>query len=318
MGITIDGRVINAKVKKISGVFNNFSVRSTAQFELKLNRIASRSDVNDEDFPYSFSVLGDKDTLSVACYVYMDESDGQKILTNLSVDLTELVIETSDAQEHSVLGETVPTYSFGTILLQKGKYFNGRINLLTGFALDNLVWAYGNLYYDTNGPNYKYKIRNDPSEGYQALSTDYWAWNGDFPGKESVRDQFDPCTKVYPEGRWRMPTEAEAKDLYRNSSLDKSSYYGKNENKISYVQFTHQDRGNSIRFYAHGYYHTKDNFTGGETTSYYANFWLSTGGVSLKDGLQFTVSSLGYTDATPNYTYVGHRMNVRCVRELRR
>lgn len=139
VGITIDGRVINAKVKKISGVFNNFSVRSTAQFELKLNRIASRSDVNDEDFPYSFSVLGDKDTLSVACYVYMDESDGQKILTNLSVDLTELVIETSDAQEHSVLGETVPTYSFGTILLQKGKYFNGRINLLTGFALDNLV-----------------------------------------------------------------------------------------------------------------------------------------------------------------------------------
>lgn len=324
VGITVDARGVDANVKKVSGSFSSFGYRKTARFDLKLNRVVEKINLDESAFPYDFTIEGDHDSLSISRFVYMDDEDGAAELSNFKVVLKELVLQRNgDANETTILASpATKSYEFGNISLTKGKYFNGRINLVSGFEVSGILWSYGNLYYDSLDTSNKYKIRKGANEGYQDLETDYWAFNSVLSGVNRSGD-VDPCTLVYPQNTWRMPTEADARNLYNNSNLESSYYYGRNIDDISYVEYKNKSSENTIQFYGHGYYRNYDNFVGSEDASYYGMFWLSTGTSILKDVFMFTINRIDFTRATPQYsitenlTTSRHRMNIRCVRELR-
>jgi len=327
VGITVDARGVDANVKKVSGSFSSFGYRKTARFGLKLNRIVEKIDLDESAFPYDFTIVGDHDSLSISRFVYMDLKDGTAELSNFNVVLKELVLQRKgDAKETTVLtSPATKSYNFGNINLTKGKYFNGRINLFSGFQLGNVIWSYGNLYYDAaDTTNAQYKFRNDPSEGYKTL-TDYWVHNKQFPRSESSGGaDMDPCTLVYP-GGWRMPTKGEA-EMINLTDKDYISSYNfvdatgdSDERNFDYLALNN-NLGQQIKFYAFG---MRDGLVySGEGVD--GLFWTSTSKLRTQaDILRITITSTGDKESNgsikyPDFVVSSVRgLNIRCVRELR-
>ena len=278
VGITVDARGVNAKVKKVSGTFGSFAMRKTARFDLKLNKVLEKFEVSEQNFPYDFSLVGDNDSLSIARYVYMDDQDNAVEMTNFNVTLKELIIQRNgEINELSLLNSpTTKVYNFDKISLVKGKYFSGKINLLSGFNIGGIVWAFGNLYYDRADSENQFKIRNNANDGKGAFLTDYWYQNDrvfkviddstTFLGITSYvyKDVVgDPCSHVYPKNTWRMPTHPEAEMLFAKNATSGLQFRYDKTNKVSrYVEYRMTGTNSPVlRFYGHGYYNSKTHLT---------------------------------------------------------
>jgi len=98
--------------------------------------------------------------------------------------------------------------------------------LYRAFTLPNGVrWAMGNLYYDANRKAYAFLHFNSnyyadvsftslpPSPAITPRQNLYWKWRALLPGTAGVANSGDPCTKVYPEGLWKMPTAVEFESI---------------------------------------------------------------------------------------------------------
>lgn len=326
VGITVDARGVGAKVKKIAGTFGSFGYRKTANFDLKLNRVIEKIELDEETFSYDFTIFGDQDSLSINRFVYMDDTDGVNQLNNFSVVLKELVLQRDgEDNETTVLSSpSTKSYNFGDINLSKGKYFNGRINLFNGFQIGDVIWSYTNLYYDANAPEgHQHKFRASASDGYKEL-TDYWNFNKEFPKSEdnSGRD-LDPCSLVYP-GGWRMPTIDEATlATPSNNNLKSFSYLdasgSSTERDYDYMELVNNE-DQKIRFYAFG---MRDGLVyTGEGAN--ALFWLT--GSALKtqaDVFRIAILKTGNDSGDGLIDYPdfvlssGRGLNIRCVRTLR-
>lgn len=78
----------------------------------------------------------------------------------------------------------------------------------------DLKWARSDLRYNPSGAD-KYvfvSIGNTQNNMTNDADNDYWNWMAATP-KGSSTDNIDPCSRVYPEGVWRMPTSSEYSDL---------------------------------------------------------------------------------------------------------
>jgi hypothetical protein len=74
-----------------------------------------------------------------------------------------------------------------------------------------LLWARTNLTYNTSqSDQYRLKVNNEYSDPDKDL--DYWNWMSATPTGPSA-DNVDPCSKIYPENTWRMPTGDEYSSL---------------------------------------------------------------------------------------------------------
>ena len=102
VGITIDAKGVGAKVKKVSGNFGAFGFRKTEHFDLKLNKVIEKLDVDESEFSTDFSIEEDSD-LTVARYVYLASEYGTVNLTDFNVSLKELVIRHKNALDHRVI-----------------------------------------------------------------------------------------------------------------------------------------------------------------------------------------------------------------------
>ncbi|MCT4152793.1 hypothetical protein HZP59_16300 [Elizabethkingia anophelis] len=93
-------------------------------------------------------------------------------------------------------------------------YINTRL-VESGIKVANKQWARTNLYYDSNAQDDKWNFRadNNYDGGDQSVAnTDFWNYRGSTP-TGSYNDMTDPCTKVYPYGIWRMPSNIEFENL---------------------------------------------------------------------------------------------------------
>ncbi|MCA5004237.1 hypothetical protein [Sphingobacterium bovistauri] len=324
VGVTVDARGVDAKIKEVSGTFGSFPNAQSANFDLKLNRVINKVVIPEQNFPTAFSFTGTADTVSFARYIYMDESDETIFLERLNLTLETLVLQKNgETTNVSILGES-KSYSFSGVSLKKGTYFNGRINLFSGFDIDGVIWSYANLYYDKNAPvGYQHKFRQSPSDGYKEL-TDYWNFNKEFPKSEdeSGRD-IDPCTLVYP-GGWRMPTIAEASLANpSNINLKSFSYFDASgssvERDYDYMELINNE-DQKIHFYAFG---MRDGLVySGEGAN--ALYWLAGSSLSTQaDVFRIGILETGNDSGSglidyPDYVTSGARgLNIRCVRTLR-
>ena len=339
VALTVDARGVNGKVKEVQGVFKNFTVSSTYNFDLKLNKLASTIPVGEgkpTQSDYPFALMGNADTLSAARYIYIADANPNLPLNfgNLTVELNKLVI---DREEPKAEGEgyvtksydlisATKTYTFTDVSLVKGKFFNGRINLFSGFEINGTLWSLGNLYYDAADPINKYKFRASAKDGYKEL-TDYWNFKREFPMSESNRGKegVDPCSFVK-SGGWRMPRKEETQvfDLSSNNTHFESVYFydakgSSTERDYDYARFTNK-YGSNIEFYAFG---MRDGLTyTGEGVD--AMLWASTQTLQTQaDVLRIGVFRTGtqrgdgYVDF-PDYVILSTRgLNIRCVRDFR-
>lgn len=84
-------------------------------------------------------------------------------------------------------------------------------------------WARTNLTYRSQH-NDQYIFRAD-NNAAPSLNNDFWGWKTSTPDGENY-GEVDPCSLVYPEGTWKMPTAAQGDALGRVLVKNKFSQFG--------------------------------------------------------------------------------------------
>ncbi|UIR56986.1 hypothetical protein LZQ00_04020 [Sphingobacterium sp. SRCM116780] len=124
-------------------------------------------------------------------------------------------------------------------------------------------WAYWNLFYNdvTKVYGFRHYNSNFYETGLPVTSThsgEYFNWKAAKPGHDQTSGVVDPCSLVYPAGRWKMPNQAEFSTITAipNSSL--STTYPRKSNARS---------GDPVRYInivlAAGKFAPYDDFTNG-------------------------------------------------------
>lgn len=340
---TVNAKSLGAKIKKVKGAFSDFSYKKTANFDLKFNQVVGSTDGIDVNIPLAFDIEvptgSEQDTLNIARYFYVKDL-AQPIQDKFEVTFSEIHL-LEDEIVNNVLSSNY-VKNFGSVVLKSGLHYNQTFNLIRAFEVGNVLWSYGNLYYDVNDPLYKYKIRRSPGDGKEFMESDYWLSRDNsyhlLPTSTSS-SLGDPCSLVYPQNTWRMPNEGDAKRLLTDSLRhfqDLGRRFDATDGAKSYVEYVNS-KNQILRFYAHSFYthnsslNTNSYINSDITASFYLWSFTEQLGVISSDpqALVFTISdttpliSTGQngvnTDAITNYDDDGlaayPKMNIRCVRD---
>lgn len=140
---------------------------------------------------------------------------------NLRIRLNQLDLNMDDNSTRSFSNSIVP-YSNIPVTPALGNRYTLNVRLIeSGVRLDGLLWARTNLIYSSQADKYRFRPDNEYSQPDK--DTEYWNWMAATPTGSSS-DNTDACSKVYPEGMWRMPTSTEFSNLGQPD--DKKENYG--------------------------------------------------------------------------------------------
>ncbi len=190
-----------------------------------------------------------------------------------------------------------------------GKNTNLNINLYKiGGTIDGVIWSSGSLCFE-NGQHYIRPVDiTRLTSGYYMYS-DYWLARALTPADNATPDQIDPCTKVFPENRWRLPTEAEFQKLVARRNNTDTQYNGNGiDNSVSFLT----DEGKRVNFNPDG-----QRRKGSATISFPSMrgyYWSST----RKSATEFATFQTGEASLVSivdvDYTTV-NKQNIRCVKK---
>jgi uncharacterized protein (TIGR02145 family) len=160
---------------------------------------------------------------------------------NLRLRMGTLDLSMDNNTTRSFTNSIVPysNTSFTPVLTSK---YNINAQLVeSGVRVKGLLWARTNLTYNTSqADQYRFKVNNEYSDPDKDL--DYWNWMSATPTGSSS-DNVDPCSRIYPENTWRMPTSAEFSSL--GDPDQKNENYGLLVGAV-YSAVWNLDTGNSV------------------------------------------------------------------------
>ncbi|AJW63006.1 hypothetical protein VO54_01529 [Elizabethkingia miricola] len=140
---------------------------------------------------------------------------------NLRIRLNQLDLNMDDNSTRSFSNSIIP-YSNIPVTPALGNRYTLNVRLIeSGVRLKGLLWARTNLIYSSQADKYRFRPDNEYSQPDK--DTEYWNWMAATPTGSSS-DNTDACSKVYPEGMWRMPTSTEFSNLGQPD--DKKENYG--------------------------------------------------------------------------------------------
>ncbi|HFK5529347.1 TPA: hypothetical protein ACGZ99_003424 [Elizabethkingia anophelis] len=129
----------------------------------------------------------------------------------LKVKLNKLDLTTDNNTTISFSNSIVP-YNNNLIIPILGNKYNITAKLIeSGIKVKGLLWARTNLTYNSSQED-KYRLRVNNEYSDPTPQADYWNWMAATPTGSSS-DSIDPCSKIYPENTWRMPTSSEFNSL---------------------------------------------------------------------------------------------------------
>ncbi|WP_372483139.1 hypothetical protein AB9J70_00380 [Elizabethkingia anophelis] len=208
-------------------------------------------------------------------------------------------------------GQTVTTDFAATPA--PGKNTNLNVNLYKiGGTIGGVTWATGNLYYDYGSG--QQKIR--PSDitrwrGAAYADTDYWKGLALTPN--GTHGQGDPCTKVFPENTWRLPTQADFQILVNRENDPQTQYDGNGiNNSVSFAA----DNGKRVNFNPDGQRGASMSNIPSIGENVYGQYWTSNQAsgnryVNFQSGGS---SSDVMVNSNGPYSIELNKLNIRCVR----
>ncbi|WP_407510715.1 hypothetical protein [Elizabethkingia anophelis] len=130
---------------------------------------------------------------------------------NLRLRFGKLDLTMDDNTTRSFTNSIVPYSNTPFTPVLEGRYsINARL-IESGVRVKGLLWARTNLTYDSGQADmYRLGVSNDQTS--INANTNYWNWMSAIPTGPSSAN-VDPCTKIYPENTWRMPTSTEFTNL---------------------------------------------------------------------------------------------------------
>lgn len=83
--------------------------------------------------------------------------------------------------------------------------------LESAVKVKGIMWARSNIVYDSNKTD-RYRLKSNPGGSSPSTrDTEFWNWGAETPNGAPAN--VDPCTRVYPENTWRMPTSDEWRSI---------------------------------------------------------------------------------------------------------
>ncbi|MEL7679071.1 hypothetical protein [Elizabethkingia meningoseptica] len=307
INITIDARYVPANIGTVdAGFSSNTTYIKQGNFDLRAQSFATTSSYTTGASNFVFS---DTNTTSTGSFVknavLYTAPDGAAINSgNFIVHINSITLD-----DFSVTPVKVSNTdrSYGSVTPLKGNGYNFRITIQRGTTAGGNFWATGNLWYDASPSAglYKYKIRPDANNRSDSkfYNTDYWAYGSLTPNGSVNSTTTDPCTLVYPQNTWRMPTATDFSALAKQSDLSSSNgsagFYGSiatNPTTKKTVKFGWDgDLIGSAPIYANSmgvYWQSDKGFFGNEATK-----------------IQ------GSTIDPGNFGFQSNRLNIRCIRK---
>ena len=159
-----------------------------------------------------------KDTIKRVSYFTADEAAINNFTFNLN-SFT-LALDKGDTRTFT----TATSYPF-TVVPTHGTRLTGTVVMVeSALSIANARWARANLYF--SDADLAYRFRHQSADMYPRDPNEYWKFKTPFPGSsELLIGTQDPCSKVYPKGVWRMPTDGEVDNLInQNGRIDNNNY----------------------------------------------------------------------------------------------
>ena len=319
----IDARgLIATGITSLQANFSNFNL-TTHNFNIKsgaaIGSAASSTAVPTNSL--SFENIGPTEA-STAVKRSTDEYYTSTASVSVSVTVSQLTITRYGSGSSTIVSSGSP--KSGTLNFSTGlpAIKNAKLNFVQGGTIGGTVWATGNLYYDGTAPDpFKYRFDSERTQGQTASCNYYWQWNSLFPrsvtgGKDYAYQNpsyvGDPCSKVYPAGTWKTPSESDFKSL--NSSVAQP-----NSPRNGAIYFT-SSSGVRVYFHEAGWLEEfepvtdSDNCKVNNTND--GHYWSSTS-VDSKEARELEVDERGGSNLGNTMMTDDKRMgfSVRCIRK---
>ncbi len=308
ISLAINARGMNATIDNIAVVMRTPVSFNQGILDLKTGAMQANGSVNyATGDPITFQNSAVYGSAVKEAFFYTTQSTGA-----LNVNLKHNVIDVSiDGVSESLIGsgQTVTTDFVATPA--PGKNTNLNVNLYKiGGTIGGVTWATGNLYYDYGSG--QQKIR--PSDitrwrGAAYADTDYWKGLALTPN--GTHGQGDPCTKVFPENTWRLPTQADFQILVNRENDPQTQYDGNSiNNSVSFAA----DNGKRVNFNPDGQRGASMSNIPSIGENVYGQYWTSD---QDSGDRYFNFQSGGSSSdvkVTSPYFINLNKLNIRCVR----
>ncbi|OPB64957.1 hypothetical protein BAY11_15730 [Elizabethkingia anophelis] len=304
ISLAINARGMNATIDNIAVVMRTPVSFNQGILDLKTGAMQANGSVNyATGDPITFQNSAVYGSAVKEAFFYTTQSTGA-----LNVNLKHNVIDVSiEGVSESLIGsgQTVTTDFAATPA--PGKNTNLNVNLYKiGGTIGGVTWATGNLYYDYGSGQQKIRP-NDITRwsGTTYTETDYWLGRALTPENNATPNQVDPCTKVFPENTWRLPTYDEFNMLVGRAGNGDTQYIG---NAVSFAA----DNGKRVRFNPDGRTHRIPPFTGENVNGYY---WTSTVRTAPHVFYHFKTGGRANNVEMEGFLQLDNdKLNIRCVR----
>lgn len=327
LGITFSHLFSRVRVKLSSQIGNitnigNFNVSpdySSASLDLLNGSLTYNNSSTTKSI--SFSNTTPNDTTATS---------GYSLVCTPATNSASLTISTLTAGGKTITSQILTNYN-----IQPGKSYTWTLNLKEDTSgqviLGGVTWARGNLLYNSSTGVYSFASRAD-------IYGDYW-----FPGYLKPKllettDQYnqdpnrnpdlsinggtgDPCTKVYPENTWRLPTLTEIQNLKTSSDVQNPSTWAPYRTSQAYITsassnsgmffFTYSDPGDARTSYLFlpyaGAYYAQETINANGSSGFY----IASNGNSYAN---LQVGSGSLWPSVNYYTAPNHAISIRCVK----
>ncbi|MDV4043711.1 hypothetical protein CMT37_12890 [Elizabethkingia anophelis] len=273
-------------------------------------------------------------------------------VNSLKVRLNNMNITLDDATTRSFTANTIIPYTnTSAINTALGSEYKITAQMVeSGISVGNAVWARTNLHYaDYATDKYRFLPHNDVKIGNLlnllnliqlggATSAQvkpanlYWNWNSLTP--EGTPGSGDPCSKVYPEGKWKTPTQAQLSSLgaaptdglYADAPLlIGTAHYATKWTAPSPSNNLYPAHSRQLFMPIYGYrsgtqiYYSAGALLSGVLGSAVSNYWSidgnSTNGMAYTGNFNVLLGVLTLTGSLSNISTDSNRgMSVRCVK----
>ncbi|UIR56984.1 fimbrillin family protein [Sphingobacterium sp. SRCM116780] len=220
--IVFSGRGMFDRISKLTGTANiplysgTFNLKDGTYFSYG-TPTASKSFVTTD-----FTSIKNDTIRSLSLYTV----NAAQAISSYSVQLSELSFVTDLGASMGYANRAYTTATTGAMNYSFTKPFTPELGKRYKIIIDLLApsrtvggasgvdWAYWNLFYNdvTKVYGFRHYNSNFYEKGLPVSSTksgEYFNWKAAKPGFSEATGIVDPCTLVYPAGRWKMPTQAE-------------------------------------------------------------------------------------------------------------
>jgi len=242
IGAELNAKGMFAGIQNIKARFANDTYVQTGNLNLLTGNYEGTTSVPVGDLSFSNYSDETKDTIKVAYYYTAAQDPISPFVVN--VESFTLNLDKGDTRTFS----TAFQYSMSLDPLNWGYRLTSALDLIESpVTVAGVKWARANLYFSETDRAYRFRHQIDAS--YGRSTEEYWNFKAPFPNG-TIGAQ-DPCTRVYPLNKWRMPNREEIQSLTNVSS-------GRTLN-ADYVEYTaigtaNPYPSNKLRINKMGYY----------------------------------------------------------------